>query len=80
MQRDGKQRKKNNNTPLPKRGVYLRFENSNASPVVPRDPVQVFMPLTLSVTSVELAAVFFPPYSPLHFCNSCGFTIRFSFP
>lgn len=54
--------KKKKNTALPWRGVYLRFEDLNVSPVVPRDSAWVFMPLTLSLTSVAQAAI---PSSPL---------------
>lgn len=49
------------NTTLPWRGVYLRFEDLNVSPVVPRDSAWVFMPLTLSLTSVAQAAIPLPP-------------------
>lgn len=87
--RRGGGRKKNNNTnnpALPWRGVYLRFEDLNASALVPGEPLEVFMPLTLSLTSAEQAALPVLPHSRplLHVmqCNacssSCGFTFRFA--
>lgn len=45
------------NKALLKRGVYLRFEDFNASVVVPRGIVWVFLPLTLSFTCVLPAAI-----------------------
>lgn len=71
------------NSALPWRGVYLRFEDLNASALVPGEPLEVFMPLTLSLTSAEQAALPVLPHSRplLHFSNvcssSCGFTFRF---
>lgn len=49
-------KKRGGKIPLPLRGVYLRFEDLNVSAVVPRDSVWVFLPLTLSLSSVVPAA------------------------
>lgn len=68
------------NTTLPWRGVYLRFEDLNVSPVVPRDSAWVFMPLTLSLTSVAQAAIpLLPRSSPFCiFCNAMSLFLRFN--